>query len=235
MACIFLFIVFSKFLGLGEIMRELNCIVKLLLGVVLSIIFLFFLFYFGFFPNSFLFKKKAKQPNENYCITEKESVVVPYEYNYIKSCMFQNNECIKEIRFLNPNTEIAPTAFSNCKSLNFVSLPRELKKIAPYTFAFCKKLSLINIPENVETIACGAFVECSNLKEIVLPKKIKELGDNVFVGCDTLLLIELQCKKGEELIKFDNYENWGMSDCCKIKFKDSSEEELKKYVEKNEK
>ena len=171
---------------------------------------------------------------DKYCITEKESVVVSFDCDYIKSCMFQNNESIKEIRFLNPNTKISANSFSNCKNLEFIALPADISKIEPYTFAFCQKLSSICIPENVNTIDCGVFVGCNNLRKVVVPKKIEKIGDNAFVSCDSLLLIEFNCKKGEELIKFDGYEKWGLSESCKIKFQDwETEKSIEEYLKKD--
>ncbi len=63
-------------------------------------------------------------------------------------------------------------AFENCRSLEKVKLPNNIKMIFGGTFANCEKLIEINL-QNVEKIYYEAFTGCTNLKKVELNKNVK--------------------------------------------------------------
>ena len=62
--------------------------------------------------------------------------------------------------------EIAARTFSNCKSLNSVSLPQSLKRISHYAFSGCSELESISLPTSIEYVGPNAFYACPKLKKI---------------------------------------------------------------------
>lgn len=62
-------------------------------------------------------------------------------------------------------TEIAPNAFSECSSVQFVELPDTLKVIDEYAFDGDDYLEVVHVPASVDEVHKNAF-NCKNLKHI---------------------------------------------------------------------
>ena len=60
-------------------------------------------------------------------------------------------------------TEIAADAFSHCKFLARIELPKELRSIGDGAFAHCRDLFDVFIPASVSYIGKGAFSDCYDL------------------------------------------------------------------------
>ena len=86
---------------------------------------------------------------------------------------------------------IACSAFSVCKNLTDVTLPKDLRFIGENAFSFCDKLRNILIPNSVETIGTCAFTCCSGLRSVSLPKQITEIDEGVFSECTSLTEIKI--------------------------------------------
>lgn len=67
-------------------------------------------------------------------------------------------------------TAIGASAFKNCSSLRFFTIPVNVTTIEEYAFAGCSMLCEITIPGNVNTIGDFAFDRCNTLTEIILRK-----------------------------------------------------------------
>lgn len=63
-----------------------------------------------------------------------ESFTIPSGVTEIKLFAFQNNEALKEIKFLDGMTNIGLFAFSNCTSLTSVTIPNSVTSIGTYAF-----------------------------------------------------------------------------------------------------
>ena len=63
-------------------------------------------------------------------------------------------------------TEIAADAFSHCKFLARIELPKGLRSIGDGAFARCRDLFDVFIPESVTHIGKGAFSDCYDLSVI---------------------------------------------------------------------
>jgi len=88
-------------------------------------------------------------------------------------------------------SEIRENCFTDCKSLNSVSLPNTIKIIGYRAFEGCTSLTKINLPNSLTDIGTGAFSGCTNLQNIVIPPLIKEIKDATFWGCDNLKVLKI--------------------------------------------
>ena len=97
-------------------------------------------------------------------------------------------------------------AFSNCKSLESISLPISIKEIGEGAFWRCTALKNINLEElknltvikggsytwsaNVTSYSyCGAFTECTSLENVILPESVTKLESGIFAKCNNNLKI----------------------------------------------
>ena len=65
-------------------------------------------------------------------------------------------------------TEIASNAFSHCKFISRIELPKKLRSIGDGAFAHCRDLFDVFIPESVSFIGKGAFSDCYDLGVICI-------------------------------------------------------------------
>ena len=101
------------------------------------------------------------------------NLMASYEYERIEDVV--RIEVVKNIRDIAlrgsvtiPHfvTEIAAGAFSHCKFLARVELPKGLRSIGSGAFAHCRDLFDLFIPASVSYIGKGAFSDCYDLSVI---------------------------------------------------------------------
>ncbi len=83
-------------------------------------------------------------------------------------------------------TTIGAGAFSNCKDLVSIVLPKDLVEIRRYAFQECNRLTSITIPKSIDVIESGVFNGCTSLRQVSLPKKLKHIGNYAFENCASL-------------------------------------------------
>ena len=76
--------------------------------------------------------------------------------------------------------EIGRSAFSGCRTVLTVKLPRSLTKIDDMAFLTCNMLKEIVVPKGVETIKSWSFARIPGLKTVDLPETITELECSAF-------------------------------------------------------
>lgn len=94
-------------------------------------------------------------------------------------------------------------AFSDCTSLETVTLGSGLKEIKQNTFNGCKSLTTINLG-NIETIGYSAFDGCEALTNVDL-SKAKTIGSSAFQKCYGITSLNLS--------KLESVENSAFSEC----------------------
>lgn len=94
-------------------------------------------------------------------------------------------------------------AFSDCTSLETVTLGSGLKEIKQNTFNGCKSLTTINLG-NIETIGYDAFYDCESLTNVDL-SKAKSIGSSAFQKCYGITTLNLS--------KLESVENSAFAEC----------------------
>lgn len=88
-------------------------------------------------------------------------------------------------------TEIADSAFVDCRNIVKVILPETIISIGNEAFTGCASLESIYIPDGVEKIGDYAFAKCTSLKNISIPKGVKVVPEGLFSGCKALEGVEM--------------------------------------------
>jgi len=88
-------------------------------------------------------------------------------------------------------TSIADSAFTDCFSLDTITIPTSVTSIGAYAFAYSNLLANIEIPEGVVSIGVGAFKGCSSLASITIPENVTNIGESTFSGCSALTSINI--------------------------------------------
>ena len=82
--------------------------------------------------------------------------------------------------------QLGERAFSNCTTIESITLNEDIKEIPWCAFADCKNLISIFGLESVERIGRNAFFGCESLEKITLPLGLEEIDDHTFYGCAAL-------------------------------------------------
>ena len=81
-------------------------------------------------------------------------------------------------------TEIKEGAFENCRNLNSLKLPSNLKRIESLVFKSCGFSGSLTIPNSVTEIGHHTFYGCNNFtKELILSENLEKIGSYAFAGC----------------------------------------------------
>ena len=71
-----------------------------------------------------------------------------------------------------------------------VLIPDSVSSIGEKAFSNCKSLESVTIGINVTTIGSGAFAGCLKLTSITIPDNITSIGNNAFRDCNSALYTE---------------------------------------------
>lgn len=105
------------------------------------------------------------------------------------------NTIIQRVTIPNTVTSIDRSyLFSNCTSLNTVTLSNSITSIPDYTFYKCSSLTtLSNFSTNSKLTSIGmyAFAYCTALESITMPNSVTTLGNSTFYCCEVLESVTL--------------------------------------------
>ena len=79
-------------------------------------------------------------------------------------------------------TEIVPNTFGCCESLEYINIPKSVKRIRQRAFFLCNNLKNITFNEGLEEIAGEAFSSSYKLEHITLPTSIRSVGGRAFAS-----------------------------------------------------
>ena len=88
-------------------------------------------------------------------------------------------------------TSIGETAFWNCTSLTSVTIPNSVTSIGNYAFQGCSGLTSVTIPNSVTEIGDGTFNDCTSLRSVTIPNSVKIIGSSAFERCNALKSISI--------------------------------------------
>jgi sorbitol-specific phosphotransferase system component IIA len=92
-------------------------------------------------------------------------------------------------------TDIGKEAFSNCRSLSSVTIPKSVTSIDRSAFNGCINLVSVNIPNSVTTIGSSAFHNCTSLTSVTIPNSVTSIGNYAFYDCSGLTTIVSEIEK----------------------------------------
>jgi hypothetical protein len=91
-----------------------------------------------------------------------------------------------------PVTNIGDSAFFNCASLTYITIPNSVTSIGSHAFYSCFRLTSVTIPNSVASIGgYYAFAYCTNLTNVTIPNSVTSIGGWTFFGCSSLTSITI--------------------------------------------
>lgn len=102
---------------------------------------------------------------------------------------FSNCSSLERVTIGNSVTSIGDSAFYSCKSLTRVTIGNSVKSIGNWTFRDCTSLVSVTIPNSVTSIGKFAFYSCKGLKSVTIGNSITSISEDAFGGCSSLTSI----------------------------------------------
>lgn len=110
-------------------------------------------------------------------------VVFPASLQSIGSGAFAGCSNLASLHIPDSVTSVGASAFANCTGLAEIgSLGAGSGSVAPGEFSNCVSLQSVTVPEGISSIASGAFAGCSNLGSVSLPGTLENLDRDAFSG-----------------------------------------------------
>ena len=126
-----------------------------------------------------------------------------YRNSQIDSIMLKNIISVENDTFINFSCinvffknsiirNIGNKAFSNCRRLKNITIPKTTVHIGNYAFDKCDNLKINFEPKSL-LLSFGnyCFRSCSNIKNITIPKYIQNIGEGCFYNCYNLINIKM--------------------------------------------
>ena len=83
-------------------------------------------------------------------------------------------------------TSIGNSVFSDCSSLQSVTIPNSVTNIGDNAFSWCEKLQSVIIPESVTRFGNSVFWACTSLRSVTIPNSVTTIGEECFRYCTSL-------------------------------------------------
>ncbi len=107
-------------------------------------------------------------------------------YYYESAPWGGERELIKTVVIEDGIQNIGYYAFSGCRNLTSVSIPRSVTIIEGGAFEGCTSLASITIPNSVTSIGDYAFCRCDSLIGVSIPNSVTSIGDRAFSECTSM-------------------------------------------------
>ena len=99
---------------------------------------------------------------------------------------FSNCRDLRSIVLPKGVTSIGDWAFQDCSSLTSITLPKGVTSIGDWAFRNCSSLSSITLPEGTDVVRAYTFAGCTSLTSITIPNGVKQIMPCAFKGCTAL-------------------------------------------------
>lgn len=118
-----------------------------------------------------------------------DKIILPNSLKRIEDFAFAFSD-IKEI-VMSPNIEyIGVGAFSNCKYIKNIEIPKKVLLIPNSCFKNCKNLEEIKFHNKIISIGSGAFSN-TKIKQAVFSNNLVTIGSEAFSRCEELIYVKL--------------------------------------------
>lgn len=98
---------------------------------------------------------------------------------------------VTEVRIEGGVTSVGDYAFSECRSLEKVSIADTVVSIGRHAFEGCSSLGSVSLPGSVVSVGDHAFGWCSSLSSVSIPASTTAIGLGAFTQCTSLRAIDL--------------------------------------------
>lgn len=116
-----------------------------------------------------------------------ENDVLYVDNHLITSKSTINGDCVIK----DGTKTIANSAFSNCESLENITIPNSVEYIGQFGFYKCSSLKNVTIPDSVLSIDYRAFGSCASLENVVIGAGVTYIEEGAFRSCKSLKNIEV--------------------------------------------
>ena len=125
------------------------------------------------------------------CVTTSSELTVPTEIegkvvNKIGDYGFSECTTINSITIPSNIKSIGKYAFNKCTGLINATIPTTVDSVGDYAFFNCTGLVNVTISEGVQSIGKGAFYNCTSLVEAVVPDTAVKVGSHAFYNCTSM-------------------------------------------------
>lgn len=109
------------------------------------------------------------------------------DYKYPQRSPWANYvDNIKKLELSGSMTSIGKSAFNECTSLFFVTIPNSVTRIEQSAFYMCENLNTVTIGNSVKSIGTLAFAGCTNLQTVTIGQSVESIEDQAFKCCDNV-------------------------------------------------
>lgn len=140
-------------------------------------------------------------------------IEIPEFVQHIEDCAFSNASCedtLKTVIFHDGIKTVGANAFTGCRALEQIILPKTVESIGNSAFENCENLKKVEFKSEKTKLGYQLFSFCSNLKSVKLPSKLEEIDTATFAYCKSLESIELP-----DTLK--NLDDFAFQGCEKLK------------------
>ena len=117
-----------------------------------------------------------------------ERVTISDTVEVVGESAFENNQKVQFVVIPKSVKRLDAYVFWGCNNLEEVVLGKGLTAVDEYSFAGCTGLKQITIPENIQSIDAQAFAGCVNLTDIYIPAMVTGIAEDAFLNCDNVTI-----------------------------------------------
>lgn len=114
-----------------------------------------------------------------------------YSVTTISGGAFSECTSLESVTIPKTVTYIGNSAFRGCTSLNNIVIPNSVTSTGYQSFLGCTSLTSIEIPSSMTNIAPQAFQNCTGLTDVKIPGSVTGIGDEAFKDCTSLTGVEI--------------------------------------------
>ena len=124
------------------------------------------------------------------------TVTIDY-HGGIGAYAFSNCASLETVTLKEGIKSIGSSAFSNCGLKGGITIPNSVESLDDFAFSGCSVLEYATIGSGVKTIGLGSFRSCKLLLEFKIPKNVESIGNSAFDNCISLASVIITNRETE--------------------------------------